>query len=104
MAGAVWSHVLTPASGTYRSICAAGAIDQPRPPSAPDRRFPEAPHGPRFASPTAPVARGTDDGTLPDSGFGSSVGDASAGGLAAASASYDHLLLIGPALSGYFST
>lgn len=45
-----------------------------------------------------------DDGTLPDSGFGSSVGDASAGGLAAASASYDHLLLIGPALSGYFST
>jgi hypothetical protein len=53
---------------------------------------------------TASIARGTDDGTLPDSGFGSSVGDASAGGLAAASASYDHLLLIGPALSGYFST
>ena len=45
-----------------------------------------------------------DDGTLPDSGFGSSVGDASAGGLAAAAASYDHLLLIGPALAGYFST
>jgi hypothetical protein len=32
MAGAVWGHVLTSASGTYRSICAAGASDQPRDP------------------------------------------------------------------------
>jgi N-acetylmuramoyl-L-alanine amidase len=44
-----------------------------------------------------------DNGTLPDNGFGSSVGDPSAGGLASAAASYDHLLLIGPALSGYLS-
>jgi N-acetylmuramoyl-L-alanine amidase len=45
-----------------------------------------------------------DDGTLPDSGFGSSVGDPSAGGLAAEAAAYDHLLLIGPAAPGYFAT
>ncbi len=45
-----------------------------------------------------------DDGSVPDSGFGSSVGDPSAGGLAAEAAAYDHLLLIGPASSGYFTT
>jgi N-acetylmuramoyl-L-alanine amidase len=45
-----------------------------------------------------------DDGTLPDAGFGSSVGDPSAGGLACEAAAYDHLMLIGPAMSGYFST
>ncbi len=45
-----------------------------------------------------------DDGTLPDTGFGSSVGDPSAGGLAGEAAAYDHLLLIGPAMSGYFSS
>jgi N-acetylmuramoyl-L-alanine amidase len=44
------------------------------------------------------------DGSLPDSGFGSSVGDPQAGGLAAESAAYDHLLLIGPAQAGYFSS
>ncbi len=44
------------------------------------------------------------DGSLPDSGFGSSAGDPASGGLAAEAAAYDHLLLIGPAMSGYFST
>jgi len=45
-----------------------------------------------------------DDGALPDNGFGSSVGDPAAGGLAALAAGYDHLLLIGPALAGYLTT
>jgi len=45
-----------------------------------------------------------DDGMLPDTGFGSSVGDPSTGGLAGDAAAYDHLLLIGPAMSGYFAT
>ena len=45
-----------------------------------------------------------DDGVLPDSGFGSSVGDSSAGGIAGEAAAYDHLLLIGPAMPGYFYT
>ena len=44
------------------------------------------------------------DGSLPDNGFGSSVGDPASGGLAAEAAAYNHLLLIGPAMSGYFST
>jgi N-acetylmuramoyl-L-alanine amidase len=44
------------------------------------------------------------DGVLPDSGFGSSVGDPADGGLAALAAGYDHLLLIGPPLPGYLTT
>ena len=44
------------------------------------------------------------DGALPDGGFGSSVGDPAAGGLAALAAGYDHLLLIGPPLPGYLAT
>jgi N-acetylmuramoyl-L-alanine amidase len=45
-----------------------------------------------------------DDGAVPDTGFGSSVGDPSAGGLAAQAAGYDHLLLIGPPAAGFFSS
>jgi N-acetylmuramoyl-L-alanine amidase len=45
-----------------------------------------------------------DDGVLPDTTLGSYVGDPSSGGLAGEAATYDHLLLIGPALAGYFST
>ena len=45
-----------------------------------------------------------DDGVLPDARFGSLVGDPADGGLAAQSAAYDHLLLIGPAAAGYFSS
>ena len=44
------------------------------------------------------------DGVLSDANEGSSVGDPAEGGLAAASANYDHLLLLGPASAGYFST
>jgi N-acetylmuramoyl-L-alanine amidase len=45
-----------------------------------------------------------DDGVLPDTSLGSFVGDPSSGGIAGAAAAYDHLLLIGPAQAGYFST
>jgi hypothetical protein len=36
--------------------------------------------------------------------LGSFVGDSSDGGIAGAAAAYDHLLLIGPAEAGYFTT
>jgi N-acetylmuramoyl-L-alanine amidase len=45
-----------------------------------------------------------DDGVLPDTSLGSYVGDPSSGGVAGHAAAYDHLLLIGPAQTGYFST
>jgi N-acetylmuramoyl-L-alanine amidase len=44
------------------------------------------------------------DGVVSDATEGSSVGDPGEGGLAAESANYDHLLLLGPASPGYFST
>jgi N-acetylmuramoyl-L-alanine amidase len=44
------------------------------------------------------------DGVVSDATEGSSVGDPAEGGLAAESANYDHLLLLGPASAGYFST
>jgi N-acetylmuramoyl-L-alanine amidase len=43
------------------------------------------------------------DGVLPDTTLGSYVGDPSSGGIAGQAASYNHLLLLGPALAGYFS-
>ncbi|MGH9045669.1 MAG: N-acetylmuramoyl-L-alanine amidase [Acidimicrobiales bacterium] len=45
-----------------------------------------------------------DDGVTNDTTFGSYVGDPQLGGLAAAAASYDHLLLIGPGEPRYFDT
>lgn len=45
-----------------------------------------------------------DDGVQTDTGLGSLNGDPAAGGLAGEAAAYDHLLLIGPAMAGYFST
>ena len=45
-----------------------------------------------------------DAGVLDDVGLGSSNGDPATGGLPAGSLEYDHLMLLGPAMSGYFST
>jgi N-acetylmuramoyl-L-alanine amidase len=44
------------------------------------------------------------DGVQPDGTFGSAVGNPSSNALAAEAASYNHLMLLGPAASGYFST
>jgi N-acetylmuramoyl-L-alanine amidase len=44
------------------------------------------------------------DGVQPDGTFGSAVGNPSSNTLAAEAASYDHLMLLGPAASGFFST
>jgi N-acetylmuramoyl-L-alanine amidase len=44
------------------------------------------------------------DGVQPDGTFGSAVGSPSSNTLAAQAASYNHLMLLGPAASGYFST
>ena len=44
------------------------------------------------------------DGVMPDDSLGSYVGDPESGGIAGEAASYNHLLLIGPADSGFFTT
>ena len=45
-----------------------------------------------------------DDGVVSDASEGSLAGNPADGGLAAQSADYDHLLLLGPAEAGYFTT
>jgi N-acetylmuramoyl-L-alanine amidase len=45
-----------------------------------------------------------DDGVDSDQGLGSIAGNPASGGLAAEAAAYTHLLLIGPAMAGYFTT
>ncbi|MGO8872605.1 MAG: N-acetylmuramoyl-L-alanine amidase family protein [Acidimicrobiales bacterium] len=45
-----------------------------------------------------------DDGPQTDSQLGSFDGNASSGGIAAEAAAYNHLLLLGPAAPGFFST
>jgi N-acetylmuramoyl-L-alanine amidase len=45
-----------------------------------------------------------DDGVQTDGSLGSFVGNADAGGIAGAAASYQHLLLLGPAASNFFTT
>jgi N-acetylmuramoyl-L-alanine amidase len=45
-----------------------------------------------------------DDGVQTDADLGSLVGDTGDGGLAGAAARYDHLLVLGPAESGFFTT
>jgi N-acetylmuramoyl-L-alanine amidase len=44
------------------------------------------------------------DGVPPDTTLGSFVGNAGAGGIAGEAAAYHHLLLLGPAQSGFFTT
>jgi N-acetylmuramoyl-L-alanine amidase len=44
------------------------------------------------------------DGVQPDDQLGSLSGDPGAGGIAAEAATYNHLMLIGPAMAGFFST
>ena len=45
-----------------------------------------------------------DDGVQTDGSLGSFVGNAGDGGIAGRAAAYHHLLLLGPAAPGYFST
>lgn len=44
-----------------------------------------------------------DDGVVTDDQLGSYVGDPTSGGIAGAAAAYDHLLLLGPAMPGFFT-
>jgi N-acetylmuramoyl-L-alanine amidase len=44
------------------------------------------------------------DGVQPDSGLGSLDGSPTSGGIAGEAAAYDHLMLIGPPMAGFFTT
>jgi N-acetylmuramoyl-L-alanine amidase len=92
------------ASGSPQTAGSLTAYDSARPFLAANRRLAGLLQRDVLAAMNARGWEIPNDGVLPDNGLGSSVGDPAAGGLAAQSAAYDHLLLIGPAVAGYFST
>ena len=92
------------ASGSPQTAGSLTAYDGARPFSAANRRLAGLLQRDVLAAMNARGWEIPNDGVLPDNSLGASVGDPAAGGLAAQSAAYDHLLLIGPAVAGYFST
>lgn len=85
----------------------AGSVttyDADRPFSAANRRLAELLQSSTLASLASHGYRVPNNGVLDDSGMGSSNGNPGSGGLAAKAAAYDHVMLIGPAMRGYFST
>lgn len=92
------------ASNTSETAGSVTLYDQDRPFSVQNQRLADLLQSDVLATMNAQGWQIPDDGVQPDSGYGSSDGDPAAGGLAAESAAYDHLMLIGPASSGYFTT
>jgi N-acetylmuramoyl-L-alanine amidase len=92
------------ASGSPQTAGSLTAYDSARPFSAANHRLAGLLQRDVLAAMNARGWEIPNDGVLPDNALGSSVGDPADGGLAAQSAAYDHLLLIGPAVAGYFST
>jgi N-acetylmuramoyl-L-alanine amidase len=92
------------ASGSALTAGSLTAYDSARPFSAANRRLAGLLQRDVLAAMNARGWAIPNDGVLPDNSLGSSVGTPAAGGLAAQSAAYDHLMLIGPAVTGYFST
>jgi N-acetylmuramoyl-L-alanine amidase len=95
--------------GIYMDAGTGGAgsltvYDPDRPFSAPNRRFAELLQNGVLATMNAHGWDIPDDGVKSDAGAGSYDGSASSGGLAAEAAHYNHLLLLGPAAAGFFST
>lgn len=85
----------------------AGSVttyDVDRPFAASNRRLAELLQSSTLAALTAHGYPVPDNGVLDDSGMGSSNGNPASGGLAAKAAAYDHVMLIGPPMRGYFST
>jgi N-acetylmuramoyl-L-alanine amidase len=80
------------------------AFDPSRPFSSADLRLADLVQANVLAGMNAQGWAIPDDGVETDTTLGSVSGDPASGGLAAAAGAYDHLMLIGPAATGYFST
>jgi N-acetylmuramoyl-L-alanine amidase len=91
------------ANGSPQTAGSLTAYDNARPFSAANHRLAGLLQRDVLAAMNARGWEIPNDGVLPDNALGSSVGDPAARGLAAQSAAYDHLMLIGPAVAGYFS-
>lgn len=92
------------AGGTPDNAGGLTAYDADRPFSAQNLRLADLLQGDEEAAMNAQGWAIPNDGVLPDTDLGSFVGNPADGGIAAQAAAYDHLLLIGPASAGFFSS
>jgi N-acetylmuramoyl-L-alanine amidase len=92
------------AGGTAENAGSVTVYDPDRPFSQNNVTFANLLHNDVLAAMNAQGWQIPNDGVQPDGGFGSAVGDPSSSSLAAEAAAYNHLMLLGPAESGYFST
>ena len=92
------------AGPTQQNAGSITAYDADRPFSSANRRLATLVQNDVLARMDAQGWAIPDDGVQPDAGLGSLNGTPSAGGIAAEAAAYDHLMLIGPPMAGFFST
>jgi N-acetylmuramoyl-L-alanine amidase len=92
------------AGGSSQNAGSVTTYDTDRPFSAANLKFATLLQDDVLSAMNAPGWSIPNDGVVSDATEGSSLGDPAEGGLAAESANYDHLLLLGPASPGYFST
>jgi len=92
------------AGGSPQNAGSVSTYDTDRPFSAANQKFATLMQDDVLSAMNAQGWGIPNDGVVSDATEGSSVGDPAEGGLAAESANYDHLLLLGPASPGYFST
>ena len=92
------------AGGTAQNAGSVTVYDPDRPFSTDNLKFANLLQDDVLAAMNAHGWQIPNDGVQPDGTFGSAVGNPSSSTLAAEAASYDHLMLLGPAASGYFST
>jgi len=92
------------AGGTPQNAGSVSTYDTDRPFSAENLKLATLLQDDVLSSMNAQGWNIPDDGVVSDATEGSTVGNPAEGGLAAESADYNHLLLLGPASPGYFST
>jgi len=92
------------AGGSPQGAGSITAYDADRPFSTANLKLANLMQGDVLAAMDAQGWNIPNDGVLPDTDLGSYVGDPTAGGIAGEAAAYDHLLVIGPAMTGYFTS
>jgi N-acetylmuramoyl-L-alanine amidase len=101
---AVLVGIYLDSGGSPSNAGTLAAYDTARPFAAQNEKLATLVEDDVLASLNAPGWQIPDDGTVPDSQVGSLSGDPYESGLAAQAAGYGHLLLLGPAETGFFTT
>ncbi len=98
-----WVSTTTPAASSDNAGSLT-AYDAARPFAAANRRLAQLIQDRVVAAMDAQGWAVPDDGVQTDGSLGSFVGEAADGGIAGRAAAYHHLLLLGPAEAGFFTT